>query len=59
MGSKGYFNPRLKTKDFNKKLNATFQKPVPQRGNKKYHGFKAWFEKRAKRKADSESEGHS
>ena len=30
-GSKGYFNPRMKLKDFNKKRNAFVQKPDSKR----------------------------
>ncbi len=47
MGSKGYFNPRMKLKDFNKKRNAFVQKPDPKRVYKKLDGKSPWFKKSA------------
>jgi hypothetical protein len=59
MGAKGYFNPRMKLKDFNKKRNAFVQKPdikgmhkksdSSQAGNKK----RTWGKGGAKPKANS------
>lgn len=37
-GSKGYFNPRLKLKDINRKRSATIQKPKPPRSDKEHYG---------------------
>jgi len=55
MGSKGYFNPRMKTKDFNRKRNETFQKPDPKGMHKKLDGLSARAQKRARKKGDSQS----
>jgi len=38
MGAKGYFNPRMKTKDFNKKQNEIVQKFESKRSGKKHDG---------------------
>jgi hypothetical protein len=47
MGAKGYFNPRMKSKDFNKKQNEIVQKFEPKGGNKKHNSKTSWFKKRA------------
>jgi hypothetical protein len=47
MGSKGYFNPRLKLKDLNKKKHAFIQKPIPKRSNEKRDSQAPWYRKRA------------
>jgi hypothetical protein len=47
MGAKGYFNPRMKTKDFNKKRYETVQKLKFKRVYKKYNSGTTRHEKRA------------
>lgn len=47
MGSKGYFNPRMKSKDFNKKRNEIVQKSVPKGMYKKSNGKASGFRKSA------------
>jgi hypothetical protein len=47
MGSKGYFNPRMKLKDFNKKRNAFVQKPDTKGVYKKPDSKASWYRKSA------------
>lgn len=54
MGSKGYFNPRMKLKDFNKKRNAFVQKPDVKGMHKKSDGIQAGNQKRSWRKGGSQ-----
>ena len=47
MGSKGYFNPRMKLKDFNKKRNEFIKKPDPVRVYPQPNSKATWFKKSA------------
>jgi hypothetical protein len=47
MGSKGYFNPRMKLKDFNRKKNEFIRKPDSKRVYQKFNGKQTWFKKSA------------